>query len=328
MRVLLTGGAGFIGSHLAEALLVHGDDVLVLDNLSSGQLDNLRHLNANPKFRSVEGDLKNFEGWKALLDGVKLIYHFAANPEVRVGEVDPAIHFHENLYATFKLLEAMRKSPETKNIVFASTSTVYGEASQLPTPEDYGPLVPISTYGATKLGCEALLSSYAYTHAMRCLILRLGNCVGSRAKHGIIVDFIRKLQANPDSLEILGDGAQTKSYIHVEDCVDATVFLTGHFLKSEHNVDAYNLSSADQVDVRQIAEIVTREMGLGRVKMNFTGGVDGGRGWFGDVKTMRLSIEKLQKLGWSPKLNSEGAVRRAAKELLDVSRPSKYSRGS
>ncbi len=316
MKVLVTGGAGFIGSHLVDALMDHGDDVVVLDNLSSGRLDNLRQSLEKPKFKFVKGDLKSFEGWKEALDGVTLVYHFAANPEVRVGEVEPFLHFQENLVATFKLLEALRRSPATKNIVFASTSTVYGEASQQPTPEDYGPLLPISTYGASKLGCEVLLSSYAYTHGMRALILRLGNCVGSRARHGVLVDFIRKLRADPKALEILGDGTQKKSYVHIEDCVNATLLAKDHLLTSQQHVDLYNLSSSDQISVMRIAEIAAEEMGLRGVKMNFTGGVDGGRGWFGDVKLMHLSIEKLRKLGWTPKLGSEGAMRRAARELL------------
>jgi len=316
MNVLVTGGAGFIGSHFVEALMAEGDDVVVIDNLSSGSLDNLRSSSAKPGFKFVEADLKKFSGWNDVLDGVSLVYHFAANPEVNVGETNPALHFQENLFATFMLLEALRKSKTAKHIVFASTSTVYGEASKLPTPEDYGPLLPISTYGATKLGCEALISSYAYTHGMRALILRFGNCVGSRATHGVVVDFLRKLKADASALEILGDGTQKKSYIHVEDLLGAASFIKDRFLSSELRVDVYNVSSADQITVKHIAEIVAEQMGLHGVKMNFTGGVDGGRGWLGDVKQMHLSIGKLRRLGWTPKLNSEAAIRKAEKELL------------
>ncbi len=315
MKVLVTGGAGFIGSHLVEAVTVH-DEVVVLDNLSSGRMENLHEFLGKPGFRFVNCDLKNFEGWDDALNGVTLVYHFAANPEVRVGEVEPAVHFQENLFATFKLLEAMRKSESAKNIVFASTSTVYGEAAELPTSEDYGPLLPISTYGASKLGCEVLLSAYANTHAMRALVLRMGNCVGARAQHGVIPDFIKKLKANPSRLEILGDGTQEKSYVHIKDCVDAIMLAKDHLLKSKNRVDLYNLSSPDQVTVKRIGEIVAEEMGLRGVKMSFTGGVDGGRGWLGDVKVMHLSVTKLQGLGWKPKLKSEEAVRKAAKELL------------
>jgi UDP-glucose 4-epimerase len=316
MKVLVTGGAGFIGSHLVDALLAQGDDVVALDNLSSGSLDNLRDSSRKPSFNFVEADLKNFDEWNEVLDGVKLVYHFAANPEVNVGQINPAVHYQENLFATFMLLEALRKSKSAKHIVFASTSTVYGEASKLPTPESYGPLLPISTYGASKLGCEVLLSSYSYTHEMRALILRLGNTVGSRATHGVVVDFIRKLKADATALEILGDGTQKKSYIHIEDLLNATSFIKNRFLSSHQRVDVYNLSSADQITVKRIAEIVAHQMGLHGVKMKITGGVDGGRGWLGDVKQMHLSIGKVRRLGWSPKMNSEAAVRRAAKELL------------
>jgi UDP-glucose 4-epimerase len=315
MKVLVTGGAGFIGSHLVETLTTN-EEVTVLDNLSSGRLENLRGLIGRPGFRLVDCDLKSFDGWEDALDGVTLVYHFAANPDVRASEVEPAVHFQENLLATFNLLEAMRKSRAAKSIVFSSTSTVYGEAAELPTPENYGPLLPISTYGASKLGCEVLLSAYAHTHGMRALVLRMGNCVGSRSQHGVIPDFIKKLKANPKGLEILGDGSQVKSYVHVDDCIDAILLAKDHLLNSQEKVNLYNLSSPDQVTVKRIAQIVAEEMGLPGVKMSFTGGVDGGRGWMGDVKVMLLSIEKLQNLGWKPKLNSEGAVRKAAKELL------------
>jgi len=313
MTVLVTGGAGFIGSHLIEALIANGDDVVVLDNLSSGFMSNLPQ--PETRFKFVKADLKILKDWKNVLKDVSLVYHLAANPEVRVGEADPSVHFQENLFATFNLLEAMRKSSKSKNIVFASTSTIYGEPTKLPTPEDYGPLLPISTYGASKLGCEVLLSSYAHTQGLRALILRLGNCVGSKAKHGVLVDFIRKLKTDPSSLEVLGDGTQEKSYIHVDDCVNATLFLKEHFLNSPERCAAYNISSTDQISVRRIAQILTEEMGLRGARISCTGGVDGGRGWLGDVKKMHLSIAKLQALGWNPKLNSEAAIRKAAKEL-------------
>jgi UDP-glucose 4-epimerase len=226
------------------------------------------------------------------------------------------VHFEENVLATFRLLEGMRMSEEAKTIVFASTSTIYGEATEFPTPENYGPTLPISTYGASKLGCESLISSYAYTHGMKGLILRLGNCVGLRSGHGVLADFIQKLRANPNELEILGDGSQRKSYVHITDCI-AAIFLTlSAFLQSGKRIDVYNVSSPDHVSVRRIAEIVAEEMGLREVKMKCTGGVDGGRGWLGDVKVMRLSVEKLLNLGWRPKLNSEESIRSAAKELL------------
>ena len=315
-KALVTGGAGFIGSHLVEALVRRGEAVVVVDNLSSGRAENLRAASKIGSLELVRMDLKNPSHLLEILNRVSIVYHFAANPEVRLGEVDPAVHFQENLLVTFNLLEAMRKSGGAKTIVFASTSTVYGEAKQLPTREDYGPLVPISTYGATKLGCESLVSSYAYSHGVKALILRLGNCVGARSGHGVIPDFIKKLKENPTELEILGDGSQTKSYVHISDCVNAVFMTFDAFLRTPLRVDVYNVSSVDRVSVQRIGEIVAEELRLEGVRMRFTGGVDGGRGWFGDVKQMHLSVEKLRRLGWTPKLNSEGAVRAAAKELL------------
>lgn len=315
MKVLVTGGAGFIGSYLVDALLAHGHEVIALDNLSSGLKANLENASKNPRFRLIEADLKESAPLSRHLEGVGVVYHFAANPEVRVGELDPKVHFEENLVSNFSLLEGMRRSQNAKRIIFASTSTIYGESTVMPTPEEYGPLMPISTYGASKLGCEALISSYAYTFGIRGLILRFGNVVGARAQHGIIVDLIRKLDSEHGSLEILGDGTQKKSYLQITDCITATLLAAEHFLKSDRRVDVYNVSSSDQVEVRRIAEIVANEMGAPNVALRFTGGVDGGRGWMGDVKIMQLSIEKLSKLGWKPKYNSAEAIALSAKEL-------------
>jgi UDP-glucose 4-epimerase len=319
MRILVTGGAGFIGSHLVDALLARNDGVTVVDNLSSGKLSNLNQAGKNRNLKFVKADLKNPSEWGKLLNEADLVFHFAADPEVRAGETNPKVHFDENLVATFQLLEAMRTGEGSKKIVFASTSTVYGEASRLPTPEDYGPLLPISTYGASKLGCEAIISSYAHTFGLRGLILRLGNVVGSRGQHGVIIDLIKKLRADNKLLDVLGDGTQKKSYVHISDCVEATLFATQRFLPSKDRIEVYNLSSKDQVSVRRIAEIVMEEMGLHDVALKFTGGTDGGRGWLGDVKFMQLSIDRLERIGWSPKNNSEQAVQLAAQELVKES---------
>jgi len=318
-KVLVTGGAGFIGSHLTDRLMMDGYKVTVFDNLSNGSLKNLERWLKNEHFRFVKGDLRKPSDIKEAVKDIELVFHLAANPEVRVGETDPSIHFQENLVATFNLLETVRKSASAKTFVFFSTSTVYGEATILPTPEDYGPSIPISTYGASKLGCEALASSYAHTFGLRTLILRIANVVGSRANHGVIIDFINKLKTNPKRLEILGDGTQKKSYLHIQDFIDATLHVTSRFLGDKKKTGIYNVGSADQVEVKKIAKIVAEEMKLRDVKFAFTGGVDGGRGWLGDVKIMLLSIDKLMKTGWKPKYNSEQAVRLAVKAILKES---------
>jgi len=316
-KALVTGGAGFVGSHLVDRLMVEGLEVVVLDNLISGSLQNIGSWSASPRFNFVKGDLKEKREVEESLNGVDLVFHFAANPEVRVGETDPSVHFNENLVATSNLLEAMRKSDGAKTIIFASTSTVYGEASVFPTPEDYGPMLPISTYGASKLGCEALICSYARTFGLRSLILRFANIVGSRANHGVVIDFVRKLREDPKKLEILGDSSQKKSYLHISDCVEATLCATNSFLESRKSLEVYNVGSTDQVSVGRIAEIVAEEMDLQNVEFSFTGGVDGGRGWLGDVKTMLLDIRRLTELGWSPKYSSAEAIKIAAEELWE-----------
>ena len=202
---------------------------------------------------------------------------------------------------------------QNPTLIFTSTSTVYGEPTKIPTPEDYAPLKPISTYGASKLACEALISAYAYTYGFNAIIIRLANIVGPRSKHGVIYDFIQKLNKNPTQLEILGDGTQNKSYLYISDCIEA--MLLGPE-KTTEPVEIYNVGSEDQIDVKTIAEIVAEEMGLENVEFKFTGGVDGGRGWKGDVKNMLLDISKIKTLGWKPKHNSEQAMRRSTKDIL------------
>ena len=315
-KVLVTGGAGFIGSHLVDALMSRGYFVRVVDNLSDGSIENIKQWLNNGHFEFIKGDLKDSAVASKSVNGTVLVFHLAANPDVRLGETAPSKHFDENLLVTFNVLEAMRKSETAKRIVFASTSTVYGEADVFPTREAYGPLLPISVYGAAKLGCEGLIASYCHTFGLNGVLLRFANVVGSRAKHGVIVDFIRKLRQNSEELEILGDGKQSKSYLHVKDCVDAVFIALRHFLDEKKALEVYNLGSLDKVDVKRIAEIVSKEMGLQDLEFRFTGGVNGGRGWMGDVKTMLLSADKLLSLGWRPRFNSEEAVRLSCREFL------------
>lgn len=317
-RVLVTGGAGFIGSHLVDRLMDKGYEVSVIDNLSSGSLSNLERWVNNQRFTFINGDLKNPKSLEKATEQVGLVFHFAANPEVRVGEIEPRVHFEENLVTTFNLLEALRKQGSAGDIVFASTSTVYGEPTVLPTPEDYGPSIPISAYGASKLGAEALMSAYAHTFDMRILILRFANIVGPRAKIGVVLDFIRKLRENPAQLRILGDGTQNKSYLYINDCIDAVFCCVNRFLERKEKLDIYNVGSEDQVTVKRIAQVVAEEMGITPPKLIFTGGVDGGRGWKGDVKNMHLSVEKLLKTRWKPVYNSEEAVRVTVRKLLKL----------
>jgi len=314
MTTLVTGGLGFIGSHLISSLMTQKTKICVFDNLSAGTLENLKKWVRNPNLTIVKGDLLNPRDLAKLgSSNFDFVYHLAANPEVRVGSTNPKIHFEQNILATHNLLEHIRKTKGTPTLVFTSTSTVYGEATRIPTPEDYGPLMPISTYGASKLASEALISAYAHNYNFKALIFRLANIVGSRSQHGVIYDFAQKLKKNPKELEILGDGTQTKSYLHISDCIEA--ILLG-LTRSSKQVEIFNIGSENQINVKDIAQIVIEEIKLKKVKLKLTGGVDGGRGWKGDVKNMLLDISKLKCLGWKPKLSSEEAIRKASKELL------------
>ena len=313
MRVLVTGGAGFIGSHLVDALMRRGYEVVVFDNLSSGKIENLRKWLKNRNFRFIRGDLRRKEEIRKAVVDCDLIFHFAANPDVRAVAT---AHF-DDVTGTFNLLESLNDVGVSK-FVFASSSTVYGEAQKIPTPEDYAPLLPISMYGASKLACESIISSYAHCLSFKAVMLRLANIIGPRSSHGVIYDFIGKLRRNPKELEILGDGSQTKSYLYIKDCIDAIMLITEKF---SGDVEVFNVGSEDQVNVRRIAEVVVEVLNLEDVKFKFTGGVNGGRGWKGDVKVMLLDVSKLKSLGWKPKYNSEEAVRKTAgylaKEIVE-----------
>jgi UDP-glucose 4-epimerase len=312
MKALVTGGYGFIGSHLVKRLIDLGWDVTVFDNLSKGQANSLPSVKDSGRVRLVVGDLLDARAIQDALVDRGLVFHLAANPEVRLGYKNTEVDFRQNIVATYNLLEAMRNSPLARSLVFTSTSTIYGDAGKVPTPEDYGPLMPVSLYGASKLACEALVSGYSSLFGFRAVIYRFANVVGPGG-HGVVKDFVHKLQANKRELEVLGDGTQTKSYIYVDDCVGAML----HGLEqSVERVSVFNIGSEDQTSVREIAGMVVDEMGLRDVRMHYTGGVDGGRGWKGDVKNMLLDIEKIKKTGWRPKYNSAESIRRTVRSLL------------
>ncbi|RLF84236.1 UDP-glucose 4-epimerase [Thermococci archaeon] len=314
MKVLVTGGAGFIGSHLVDHLMEEGYEVRVLDDLSAGSLENLKQWIDHERFEFMLGDMRRRDVCEKAVRGVDAVFHLAANPEVRIGAQTPELLYETNVLITYNLLEAIRKE-DIKALAFTSSSTVYGEAKTIPTPEDYGPLKPISVYGGAKLAAEALIAGYVHTFDIKAVVFRLANIIGKRSNHGVIYDFINKLKANPHRLEILGDGTQKKSYLHVSDTVKAMLYLFKEFLKEGKIYDAYNIGSEDWITVTEIAEIVSREMGL-NPEFYFTGGVDGGRGWKGDVKIMLLNIEKAKAKGWKPKMNSKEAVEKTVRELL------------
>lgn len=308
-RIVVTGGAGFIGSHCVDRLAAEGAKVVVVDDFSSGKAEFLAGVKG--KVEVVQGDCADPRLLAKVLPGADSVWHLAANPEVRTGATDPSGHFDKNVVVTFAVLEGMRTAG-VKHLVFTSTSTVYGRADVLPTPEDYGPLYPISVYGAAKLACEALIASYTGTFGLDALLFRFANVVGPRSTHGVAFDFVGKLRKDPKTLEILGDGKATKSYCSVEDTVAGMVHAVKH---APPGVHAYNIGSADAIPVTAIADIVSGEMRL-KPKYAFTGGTKDGAGWAGDVKMMRLATDRLEKLGWKPKHTSEQAMRIAVRSLL------------
>lgn len=289
MRAFVTGGAGFIGSHLVDKLMDRGDSVTVFDNLSSGRKDFIDQHFDKEDFCFVEGDLIDKEKVEESLDGHDVVFHIAANPDVRLGAEQPGIA-RKDILATYNLLDGMRKVGVDK-IVFSSSSTIYGETPDKPLPEDYGPLLPISVYGAAKLASEGLISSFGHTFDIQGWIFRFANVVGERGTHGVIVDFIDKLRKNPGELEILGDGRQRKPYLYVTECVDGILFGFEH---SDEGVNVFNLGVDGATEVTRIGELVVEEMGLSDVDFRYTGGR---RGWKGDIPYFQFDISKMEKLG-------------------------------
>ncbi|UTF53794.1 NAD-dependent epimerase/dehydratase family protein [Natronosalvus rutilus] len=309
---LVTGGAGFVGSHLTESLLEAGETVTVVDDCSNGDREHV-----SPEAEFVEADLTDPDSLEGLLEDIDRVYHLAASK--RVDTDRPYGQFDDNTRMTRTVLEAMADADVTE-IVYTSSSTVYGEAPR-PTPEDYAPLEPISAYGASKLADEGLLSARAHSHGLTVWNVRFANVVGPRLRGAVIPDFIEKLRDDPETLTILGDGRQEKSYLHVEDCLAAIDHVVAHAdavdADTATSSDAgamhtFNLGTRTTTSVDRIAAIVADELGVDPT-FEYTGG---DRGWTGDVPKMRLSIEKLSALGFKPRRSSDEAVRAATRELL------------
>ncbi len=308
MKILVTGSSGFIGSELSATLLQQRDFTVV----GIDKTESVSH-EKNIDFRKI--DLSIEQPPQDMIKESSLVFHLAANPEVKIGAENSEIDFKDNIVATRNLLESLKTSGFQGTIVFASTSTVYGDASVIPTPETFGPLVPISMYGGSKLACEALVSSYAKLCGFNAKIIRFANVVGGTSKHGVIFDFVRKLRNNPTVLEILGDGTQSKSYVHITDCVDGLI----ESAKFGESVDIFNIGTEQRTNVKKIAEIVIKEMGLPEVEIKTSGGTRDGRGWPGDVKNMLLDCSKITSFGWKYRLTSDEAVREAAREMIKKS---------
>ena len=310
MKAFVTGGAGFIGSHLVDKLIENGDNVTVYDNLSSGKKEFIEQHLDNDNFTLIEGDLLDIDTLKDSIKNHDVIYHIAANPFVRLGEKQTRLDLEQGAIATYNVLETMRQN-NIKKIVFSSSSVVYAETPPIDIPENYGPTLPISLYGAGKLAGEGLISAFCGTFDLQAWLFRFANVVGIRGTHGVIVDFIDKLNKNPKELEILGDGRQQKPYLHVKDLVDGIIFGFKH---SNDQINLFNLGVNSNTTVTRIAEMVVEEMNLKNVEFKYTGGK---RGWPGDVPRFQLATDKMKKLGWKAHLSSDDAVRKAIREILD-----------
>jgi len=307
MGIAVTGGAGFIGSHLVDGLVAEAGakagsaPVLVIDDLSCGKKENI-----SPKARLVRKDIRQDISAELVKagggpGGIDTLFHFAADPDVRSSAANPAKSFEQNAAGTFAVLESCRKA-DVKRIVFASTSTVYGDAALIPTPENF-PCVPISNYGASKLAGEAYLSAYCGSYGIKGTSLRFANIFGERSTHGVMLDFYRKLRANPKGMEILGDGKQDKSYLHVRDCVSAILVA---WKGQKAGYDVFNVGSSGKVKVDEIAGLMCRLMDA-NPKFSYTGTP---RGWAGDVRLMLLDTSKLERLGWKEQVPFEDGVKK------------------
>ncbi len=308
--ILVTGGAGFIGSNLVK-LLLKENEVTVLDNFSAVDDRFLKPLQGGKQLKIIRGDITK-AGTFSNLQGFDIIFHLAANSDVKFGSNNPMIDVVTNDTGTVNVLEFMRKT-DSKEIAFSSSSTVYGEAEIIPTPESYGPYRPISSYGASKAAGEAYIFAYSHYYGLRGSIFRFANVVGTNSTHGVIFDFIHKLKKDPGNLEILGDGTQQKSYIHVSDCTESMCYV--HSLNRK--TDVYNLGNTSMTRVLFIADRICQKMGLKDVKYNLVPS-EGGRGWPGDVKMAQLSIEKLELLGWKNRYSSDKAVELSIDETLKM----------
>ena len=305
----MTGGAGFIGSHLVDRLLAEGYGVTVVDNMSCGHMENLKHLSGNPLLAIHKVDIRDAQKLVSLFSGHDVVFHMAAHADIRKSLADHRVDLENNLVGTLNILEAMSKK-KIHDLVFASSSALYGEASIRPTPEDYSP-VQTSLYGASKLACEAYAQAYAEFAPIRLWSFRFANVIGERCRRGVIWDFVHKLLRNTEELEILGDGKQSKEYLYVEDCVNGMMI---GYRGTSGKVNTFNLGMKEQTIVDTVADLVIDEMNLPNVRRKYTGGP---RGWIGDNSIVELSLDRIEKLGWKPRLSSKEAIRRTIRWTLD-----------
>ena len=307
MRVLVTGGAGFIGSHLTERLLREGHDVRVYDNFSTGQRQFLEIAKADEKFELIEADLLDEARLDRSMKGVEFVWHLAANADVRFGTDRPRRDLEQNTIVTSNVLESMRRNGVNR-IAFSSTGSIYGEADIIPTPEDCPMPIQTSLYGASKIACEGLISAYCEGFGMRGWIFRFVSILGERYTHGHIFDFYRRLLDNPNSLHILGNGRQKKSYLYVQDCLEAMFKAVD---SASDVVNVLNLGTDEYIEVNQSVDVITGHLGVTPCR-TYTGGE---RGWIGDNPFIFLKCERMRSLGWQPQHNIREGILKTLKWL-------------
>lgn len=310
MRYMVVGGAGFIGSHVTKRLLQEEPEaeVFVYDNFSSGSEAHLGDYLNSKRLHIFQSDVKNLEQLTRAIKGVDIVYSLASNPDIAKAMTQPDIDFWEGTYLINNLLEAMRRSG-VKNLLYASGSGVYGDVGATVTDEDFSPMLPSSTYGASKLACEALICSYCKMFDMNAAAFRFANVVGPDQTHGVGYDFINKLKENPKELAILGNGTQSKSYIYIDDIVNA---LRTVEKKALHDYNYYNVATLDHMTVTEIADVVVQTMGLEGVEYRYAGG---DRGWKGDVPVVRLDSQKIRRLGWASQYTSMQAMQMSVQSM-------------
>ena len=310
MKTLITGGAGFIGSHLADLLVSKDCDVVTVDNLSLGTVENINHLANCKKFKFIKEDLLCLDKLKDIFRENKfdVVFHLAANSDIASSAGNPGIDLENTFVTTWNTLECCRLFQVNK-FVFASTSAVYGDTARK-LSEATGPFSPVSYYGAGKLASESFICAYSSMNNIQSWIVRFPNVAGERMTHGVIHDFIEKLKSNSKQLEILGDGHQKKPYVYVKDLVEALFFI---YQRAKERLNCYNVGAEDQTTVIEIAKIVCEEMQLRNVKFNFTGG---NTGWKGDVPYYKYDLKKIHSLGWKARYSSTEAVRIAVRSML------------
>jgi len=309
MKAFVTGGAGFIGSHVVDRLIQDGRSVTVFDNLSTGFEENLAAHAGSGLLTLHRGDVLDAAALTSAMEGHDILFHFQANADVRGGIKNTRADLEQNTIGTWNALEAARLAG-VRTIVFASSATVYGEPEIFPTPEGC-PLVQTSLYGASKLAGEAMLQAYAEYFGIRSIIFRFVSWIGPRYSHGVVFDFVKKLRANPRQLEILGDGKQVKSYLDVRDGVSGIFCAVDRF---QGKKGIFNLGHDAFLNVLDLARIVTSELGLDGVEFVTSGGE---RGWLGDSPVVHLETSRIKKLGWVPRISIEEGIRATTRFLVE-----------